>query len=156
MQKRIEIDLVNEKDIFEKYNREFANKELINYIIDKTDPFNENEVINIYFNNMTKLKKDDYIPVIKKSFSNEYDKCIRDINHNNIRQFSYLIIGVLFLLISTIFAKKFIFEQIFLIGGWVLIWETIEIQMFSDTELKRRKIILQKLIKCELKEIDDK
>ena len=156
MKKRIEIDLANEEDVFERYNREFANKELINHIIDEADPFDKKEMISICFNNMTTLKKDEYIPVIKRSFSNEYNKCIREIDRNNIRQFIYVLIGVLLLFISTVFGENFIFEEIFLIGGWVLIWETIEIEMFADTELKKRKTILKKLTKCELKEIDDK
>ena len=156
MKKRIEIDLTNEEDVFERYNREIANKELINHIIDEADPFDKKESISICFNNMTELKEDEYIPVIKRSFSNEYNKSIREIDRNNIRQFIYVLIGVLLLFISTVFGKNFIFEEIFLIGGWVLIWETIEIEMFADTELKKRKTILKKLTKCELKEIDDK
>ena len=156
MKKIIEIDLASEEDIFEKYNKELANKELINHIINEADPFDKKEKISIYFNNMTDLKNNEYIPVIKKSLSNEYNKCLREIDRNNIKQFIYVLIGILLLFISTVFGKNFIFEEIFLIGGWVLIWETIEIEMFADTELKRRKTILRKLIKCELKEIDDK
>ena len=113
-------------------------------------------MLSIGFNNLTELKNNQYIPVMKKSLINEYNKCIREIDRNNIRQFIYVLIGILLLFISTIFGKNFIFEEIFLIGGWVLIWETIEIEMFADTELKKRKTILKKLINCELKEIDDK
>ena len=156
MKKIIEVDLENELDIFEKYSREVANKNLIDYIINETDPFDKKELLSICFNNKTKLKENEYIPVIEKSLLNEYNKCIREIERNNIRQFIYVLVGILFLFISTIVAMNFIFQQIFLIGGWVLIWETIEIEMFADTELKRRKVILQKLIKSQLKEIDDK
>lgn len=155
MEKVIEIDLVNEEDIFEKYNKDIANKKLINYIINEADPFDKKEVIKIKINNKTRLKESEYIPIIKKSLQNEYDKCLREIDHNNINQFVYLLVGVVLLFISTIFGQAFIFEEIFLIGGWVLIWDTIEIEVFADTELKKKRVILKKLSKSEISEIDE-
>ena len=155
MKKIIEVDLVNEENIFEKYNKELASKELINYMINEVDPFNKKETINVIFNNLTKLKEDEYIPTIKKTLKIEYEKCVKEIDHNNIYQFIYFLIGIILLLISTLFNFSFVFEEIFIIGAWVLIWETIEIQVFSDTKIKKRKLALTKLMKSQMKEIDD-
>lgn len=155
MENIIEIDLINEEDVLEKYNNNKANKDLINHIIHEADPFDKKEIIKIYFNNKTKLKVEKYIPIVKKSLQEEYNKCLREIDHNNINQFIYLLIGILLLFISTVFGDAFIFEEIFLIGGWVLIWETIEIELFADTELKKRRTILKKLSKSEIKELED-
>ena len=155
MKRIIEVDLFSEEDIFEKYNKHLAKKELIDYIINEADPFDKKENIVINFNNMTKVKKEDYLPVIKNSLLSEFNKCSREIDHNNLKQFVYLLIGVFLLFISTIFGKSFIFEEIFLIGGWVLIWETIEIEIFADTLVKKRKAILKKLINSELIQVDD-
>ncbi len=154
MKKTIEIDLVCEDDIFEKYNRKLANKELINHIIHEADPFDKKEVLLVSIRNKTNVKKEKYLDIIKQSLEREYNKCVQEIDHNNIKQFIYLLIGIGFLFVSTIFGKNFVFEELFLIGGWVLIWETIEIEMFSDSELKKRLVILRKLLKSEFKEID--
>ncbi|MGN1302507.1 MAG: hypothetical protein ACI4VO_02495, partial [Clostridia bacterium] len=36
------------------------------------------------------------------------------------------------------------------IGGWVPIWETIDIELFSDLEGRRKKIILKRLLESEI------
>ena len=43
----------------------------------------------------------------------------------------------------------FIFKEIILIGGWVLIWEMIELEIFSDVKEKRKRIILKKILNSE-------
>ena len=152
MSKQIEVDLVNFEDVFEKYNSKLINKNLINYIINEVNFFDKDETVEIIFHNKSKVAKDKYMPLIKKSLKEEYDKCLKEIDYNNIRQLIYLLIGVVLLFISAFIGKYYVFQQIFLIGGWVLIWETIEIEMFADTELKKRRIILKKLLKSQMSE----
>ena len=64
-------------------------------------------------------------------------------------QLIYLIIGILSLVLSSLI-KENIFKELILISGWVLIWSMIEIEIFSDTELKRKRKILKQLLNSEI------
>ena len=86
MSKQIEVDLVNFEDVFEKYNSKLINKNLFNYIINEVNFFDKNETVEIIFHNKSKVAKDKYMPLIKKSLKEEYDKCLKEIDYNNIRQ----------------------------------------------------------------------
>lgn len=43
-----------------------------------------------------------------------------------------------------------IWKEVLLIGGWVPIWETIDIELFSDLEGRRKRIILKRLLESEI------
>ena len=142
MEKIIEIDLTNENDIYEKYNKKMICKELVDYIVDCSFYTNKNDNLKLVINNYL---SESYIEFIKISLLNEYNKGIISHLRNNARQIIYLIIGMLLLFISTLIEKT-ILKEIILIGGWVLIWEMMELVMFSYTNGRRRRYILKKII----------
>ena len=51
---------------------------------------------------------------------------------------------------ATLIKEDVIWKEVLLIGGWVPIWETIDIELFSDLEGRRKRIILKKLLKSEI------
>ena len=73
--------------------------------------------------------------------------------HNNIIQILYLFLGILGIFLSTLIDKQ-VLKEIVLIGGWVLIWEMIQLEI--STEVKNWKIRkkIDKLISSEI--INDK
>lgn len=136
MKRIIEIDLMEENDLFEKYNKRQVSNELIDYMIKEVGILNKNDVIKIIVNNYLTISNTKAL--IKNKLSDEYDKTILKNRHNVYIQLIYLIIGIIALFVSSLL-KDTIFKELILIGGWVLIWSMIEIEIFSDTELKRKK-----------------
>ena len=93
------------------------------------------------------LKNDiDYEELIKEGLRKEYIKSYDKHNINTRFFFFYLISGITLLIISRILNSTVIFSEIFLIGGWVLIWKVIELLLFTNFEENLKRKLLKKLI----------
>ena len=145
--KVIEIDITNKEDLYEKYNKKVVSKDLINYMIESIPHFNKSDKLKIVINNSTS-EKINCTKLIKDGLNNEYNKSLLKYHKTNIVQLIYLIIGIIALILSTL-VNVTIFKEIILIGAWVLIWEMIELELFSDTQEKKKRIILKNLRKKE-------
>ena len=154
MEKIIEIDLLEKSDLLERYNNEKINKNLINYIIESAKYFGKNDIVKIVINNGMKEQEDCAI-LIRKGLKNEHSESFKKHIHTNLVQLVYLIIGMLIIFISTLM-KVEVFREIVLIGGWVLIWSVVELEIFSDVEGRRRRKILKKLLNSDVVENKNK
>ena len=86
--------------------------------------------------------------MINRSLNDLYLLNLKKSYINNIKQFIFLILGIICLILYGIVNNPII-SEIILIGGWVLIWEMVDLFIFSDTQLKRDKMILRKLLRSE-------
>ncbi len=149
MKKIIEIDILDRKELTEKYNNHKLSKELMNYIIDESSFIMKKDEIKIIIN--TKNNTDgEYIKIITEGLKEEYRKSLKIYHLTNIKQLCLLILGIIFLFLSTLVKEESIWNEILLIGGWVPIWETLEIELIGDLEGKRKRTILKKLLKSEI------
>ena len=149
MEKEIEIDLVSEEDLFERYNKKVVSEDLINYIVRKTINIGSEYKIKLIINNETKNK--NVVSLIKEGLEKEYERCKIEYIRNNIMQLVYLVIGILILIISNIITET-VFKEIILIGGWLFIWTMAEMELFQDNSYRRRRKILKKLLVSEIVE----
>lgn len=145
MEKVIEIDLTCNDDLYEKYNRKIVSNDLVNYIITSAYNTKKKDKIKIIINNSIGISS---VSLIKEGLKKEYEKSYLIYYKNNIVQIIYLLIGIIALFVSSIMDGN-IFKEIILIGGWVLIWEMIELEIFSDVKEKRKRIILKKILNSE-------
>ena len=148
MEKRIEIEINNEEDLYDRYNSQRISTELINYIIENSYTFiRANKIVLIVNNNISKdieCKK-----LIGEGLKLEYEKSMRRHQRNTLSQIFYFIVGMLTLFLSTLINEG-IFKELIVIGGWVFIWELVEVELFSEMSgLKKRKII-KKLLKSPI------
>lgn len=150
MEKILQIDLVNENDLFEKYNRGIISKELIKYMIESTPYFRSSDSIKIVINNGIN-SVDECTSLIIEGLKNEYDYNIFKYHRNNLMQIALLIAGVIAIFISTLIDATII-KELVLIGGWVLIWEMVESEIFEDINNRKKIIILRKLLNSEIVE----
>ena len=149
MKNEINIDLINEDNFFEKYNRKQISKELIDYMINEAESLpRNNKDITININNYLNINNIEVN--IRKKLSEEYNKTLIKYEHNFLIQIVYLIIGIIALFVSTLISDS-IFKEIVLIGGWVLIWYMVELEIFSDMELRKRRKIIKKLLASTIK-----
>ena len=60
--------------------------------------------------------------------------------------------GIFFIFLSYQINNE-IWKEIFLISGWVPIWEMIELELINDVKDRKRKRILLKLINSKIEDI---
>lgn len=149
MEKIIEIDLFDKYDLTEKYNDKHLFSELLEYIIEQATFVTKRDTVKIVINKKCPMEQ-DCIKIITDELKQEYNKSLKLYHITNIRQLFLLLLGIFFLFLSTLIKEDVIWKEVLLIGGWVPIWETIDIELFSDLEGRRKRIILKKLLKSEI------
>ena len=149
MEKIIEADILDLDDFFEKYNKELVSRDLINYILENAKDSLDSDKIKIVLNKKIKKELGD---ILRNSFLVEYKKMEKEHFNNNKKQVIYFLIGIVMLVISRILNDRALIEELFLIGGWVLIWQTVEIEFFGDTLNRKKRKLLKKLINSEIVE----
>ena len=101
--------------------------------------------IKISFNNDLDIKE-----MLINALNKEYINTINDHYYNNLYQLLLFFIGIFFLSLSTFFEDSILWKEILLIGGWVPIWEMIELELVNDVRGRKRKNIIKKLINSEI------
>ncbi len=138
MVREVKIDLLDESDITEKYNDDKINKDLLEYLIKEARFVKKREKIKIIVNNKCHTKL-NYKDIFLNSFQDEYLHNLKEHLKTNFLQVIFLIVGVFFIFLSFKVDNQ-IWKEIFLIGGWVPIWEMIDLEIFSDIRgIKRKK-----------------
>ncbi|MBE6149072.1 MAG: hypothetical protein E7167_06295 [Firmicutes bacterium] len=150
MEKIVELDIKNEYDLYDKYNGNRASSELISYIIDNAYPFIKADKIVLVVNNFLN-KEIDCKKLIDEGLRREYDKSVRRHQRNNLAQIFYLVVGILTLFLSTLISEG-IFKELIVIGGWVFIWELVEVELFSEVSGLKKRRVIKKILKCPIVE----
>lgn len=153
MKKVIRVDLDDETELFEKYDSTIASRDLIDYILESAKEASKKDKIKIeiYKKNIS----EDSIRIIKEGLKAKYKRNTHHKRTNDIKQIFMLLGGALSLAVATLI-KETIFNEIALIGGWVLIWETIESNIFDDSKTKMENKLIEKLLKSEYTEAETK
>ena len=147
MERIIELDILEQDDLLEKYNRKKVSKELVNYIIESIPYIGKNDTIKLVIN--SRIDNIECIPVIVEGLKQEYEKSLKRHFYSNIIQIIYLIVGIIMIFLSTLIEGT-ILKEIFLIGGWVFIWEFIEIEIFTDTKGLSKRRLLKKILNSQM------
>ena len=148
MKKKIEIDIIDIEKLVDTYNIYQLNKELLNYIIRKALSVEDKEEIEIIIKNKTEVSA---TKLIKEGLEEELAKSKIRHKHINKQQLIYFLLGIISIFL-TLFINIEVIDEIILIGGWVFIWSTIELEITADiNELRKRKII-KKLLNSTIKE----
>lgn len=150
MEKIVTIDIQNKEDLVGIYDSNIANYNLIDYILKKTLYTNKNDKITFIIHNKcnTTLPIKD---IIINGLNLEYEHLIKEYKKNTLLQIALLFLGLFFLFLSTILVKESIWHEFLVIAGWVPLWEMIDIELFSDSKNRRKKHVIEKLLKCEFK-----
>lgn len=150
MTKNIILELNELDNFFDKYNQQKVSLEVINYLLKECSLEKYDYQILVY-NNIG--IKNDLDILIKETLISEYQERKKIYQQTNIKQIWLLAIGIILLLVSMGISELFVFKEVILIAGWVLVWETIDIQLFSDINDRRKLKLLFKLINSNVKVI---
>lgn len=142
MEKRLEIVIKNEEDVFDKYSNDKLNEELVNYIAQNAPKLRKNETIFLTIKNETKKK---YKEAIEKGLKLEQLKYHKWQYLKDIAQLIFIVIGVVLLYLATVFDREVI-SELFSIGGWVFIWFVCESEIVEETRRRKKYNLIDKIL----------
>jgi len=100
MEEIIEIDLKDKYDLIDKYNEKKLSKEFLEYIINKADLTRVNKKIKVIINKKCDINV-DATKLIKEGLNEEYKRNLQERDNNNVKQFMFLLLGIIFIFLST-------------------------------------------------------
>lgn len=153
MENVIEIYIDEKKDFIEKYNDNKMDSSLIDYLINQIS-IKDKRNIKLIIHNKNNFEL-DFIRLVNEGLEKEYKKMIEKRHKTNIKQILLILVGIFALLISMLISENSIFREIFVIIGWVPIWEVIYIGLFSDINDKIKIKNLNKLLKANIEVVNN-
>ena len=141
--KSIVVNIRREKDLYEKYSNEVSS-ELIKYLVNEAKVKDDVEVII-----NTKLDIKNIDTLIKEGLEDSIKDIKKIDRFYDSKQVILFIVGMIFLIISTL-TKPEIIKELILIVGWIAVWEVLDIAINIDSKQKYNKKIIKKLINCKI------
>jgi len=151
MIRQIDIDIFSKEDLVEKYNEDVVSKDLINYILEKSMFLRKEEKIRVVFHKSRQISI-NCKNVLLAGFKEEYNKSSKIKKFVNIKEIFLFIIGFILIYISTKINSSALGSEIFLIIGWVPIWEVVELELIEESSERRKRRALRRLLKSEIVE----
>lgn len=142
--KEIMVSLKSETDLYEKYSERLS-KDLIEYLLNETKKTKGN--LKIIINTSLKIKNIEQTIKDGLKMAYEENKTFDDIYDN--KQASFFVMGIVFLILSTLI-KYDVIKEIIIIIGWFVIWEGVDIALNLDSKLRIRRKKLKRLINSEI------
>lgn len=141
----IEINFENEFDGLNKYNKNIISESLDNYLISFLEHKPLKETINIIISG---TKNDNIATIIKDYYQEKYLYLNKIDKLDNYIRLILFIIGIIAILFSEQFTN--VISEIFLISGWVIIWEIIYDILFNEIKRKRKAKIYKYLANSKI------
>jgi hypothetical protein len=153
MKKIIEVNLQDKESYLSVFHKNRISKELSDYILDEckaTHPRSELEIhISTDFE-FSKGEQRELVDMIRENYGIDIREAYIFIERSRIKNLLCLLVGILFLFINLLVHIIPIVSEIFLIFGWVLIWEGSYNFLFGEFENKVQIKRLKKLTNCKV------
>lgn len=141
----IEINITDENELLNIYNKNIISETLDNYLITSLEHRSLKEDITI---NITGTKNEFIKSIITSYYEEKYLYLKKIDKLDNYIRLTLFLIGILAIFISKQFTN--IVSEVFLIAGWVIIWEIIYDVLFSEIKRKRKARIYKTLAKAKI------
>lgn len=149
----VRINIKNKEDYKNIYNDNELSSELKQYILDHIKSKNTKQ--NIKLDITTDFKMDDkdrlnLTYMIRRAFGLDVSEIMNIAKKRRIKNLLIFLIGIFFLIAYSFIPKTIFINELILIIGWVLIWESIYNFLFKNIEtklmiLRRKQIIKSKI-----------
>lgn len=147
MEKILEIDINSTNDLFDTYNGKKVSKELIQYMIENFPRMKRKDTLKVIINNNIKGNV-RCSELIKKALDDACEKSDFRFHNTNLKQFSFLFLGILALFVASVISFDVI-KEVVIIGAWVLLWDAVEMEIVDDIVNRKKKNTLKKLLSSE-------
>ena len=147
--KMINIDINKLEELENKFNGKHINKDLDEYIMEcaKLIPSKRKIILNIN----SKLNKNEK-EMVSNLIHQYYEEKLKQYHiidkYDDYLRIILLLLGIICILLSETFID--LLSELFLIAGWVVVWEVIYDLIFTGFKRKKIKGIYQKLSRCEI------
>jgi len=149
MKKIINIDLDKEADLKERYDKTKLNTKLLEFLLKEIKNYEYDKEIEIYINKNKNING-NIEKFLIDNLKEEYNKLLEDQKKNNIVQILLFTVGLFFIFVSYLIHDNFIWKEVFLIIGWVPIWEMVDLELFRDFRCKKKIRIIKKIINSKI------
>ena len=143
----INIDINKLEELENKFNGKHINKDLDEYIMEcaKLIPSKRKIILNIN----SKLNKNEK-EMVSNLIHQYYEEKLKQYHiidkYDDYLRIILLLLGIICILLSETFID--LLSELFLIAGWVVVWEVIYDLIFTGFKRKKIKGISQKLSRC--------
>lgn len=143
----ITIKLNNLNDATNKFNENVLSNELATYI-EENSKYANNEDISL---TIIGLEDKDH-ELLNTLIHNYYLNKVKDLNkidkYDDYFRFILLLLGIILIIISE--QLTLFLSELFLIAGWVVVWEVVYDILFTGIKRKRKLKIVKKLANCKI------
>ena len=147
--KKISIKITTLKDATNEYNENVLNSELENYLTTSCmHTLNKERIILNIYGLENKEEEKEIINLIHKHYETKAKQLKKIDKYDDYFRFLLLILGIILIIISEQLTS--FLSEIFLIAGWVVIWEMVYDILFTGIKRKKDLKIYKKLSQCEI------
>lgn len=151
----INVKLSNYEVLVNNFNEEELNEELGDYIYKKAllSKIVKNKFFRINIKSEFKIdQKEQIIDMIRSYFGNKVKEEIIFLKHSYMKNLILFIVGIVLLVLAYYIETftDFLLPEIFVILGWLGIWEMAYGFLFSNSKSRLKIRLLKKLTKCKI------
>lgn len=151
----IELVINDKEEFYNSFNNKKLASDLGNYIYNEALIFNRNESfqINIKTNSdLTKNEKNEIVDMIREYFGLRIRETINYYKFNRLKKILLFLLGIILITISHFVSinNEFLISEVFLIIGWVAIWEVFDNILLVETKKKFKLNRYKKLVNCKI------
>ena len=136
MHNKVEIYIDEKQDYVSNYNTKMLNPELKNYVLEELRGSNlkkgiKIEIVGNYFD--SEEKKQEFLKLFKNEFSLSIKDMTMYLRYSLMASLLLGLLGIIFIVISNVITSS-VFKEIFLIMGWLGIWESTANIIFNESK----------------------
>lgn len=146
----IKIELNNINDALNTFNKDIISQDLDEYIVSSCEhKFFRKKSISLEFIGIKDSKDKDLLEnIIHSHYKNKYSFYTKVDKFDDYYRIVLLILGIVAILLSENFVS--FLSELFLIAGWVVIWEIVYDVIFNEIKRRRKENIYKKLAKSQI------
>ena len=137
------------EEAINKYNPNILSDELTNYILKRCMFFSTKSDIDIIIYGIEDKEQQGLKDIFHNHFKDLVDKTKKIEQYDDIKRVLLLIVGIVLICISEMF--KFVVSELFLVAGWVVIWELVYNIFFERIKRNRDYFKYLQLSKANIK-----
>lgn len=159
MKNKIIVDIQNKEDLYNPFNKGQISEELGTYILNRSKklPLKEKMIICINdYERLNKNEKEHLVDAIREYYGLMVQEKMIYNEFNQVKHIILFIVGILLITLSNILSNVFPFliPELFLIAGWVAIWETVYGILFTENQTRIEIKKIKELTTCLIQFIE--
>ena len=146
---KVNIKLKSIEDATNPFNESLLNEELDNYIVNNCKHISSKEKITLNVNNLSKKEEQEQLlALIHHHYLNKVKQLNKIDKYDDYFRLVLILLGIILIIISEQFTS--LLSELFLIAGWVVVWEVVYDILFTGIKRKRDLKLCKKLSTCKI------